>query len=52
MQKWEYEWLSTELGEESVKTVNKMGEQGWEVINVIPSHAPTKYIYFFKRSKR
>jgi hypothetical protein len=46
--KWEYR---TEYGDYDEAKLNEWGNDGWELVTVIPGE-PGKHTYFFKRPKR
>jgi len=53
MKKFEYKYDFDWYGANEFpvcENLNKMGEMGWELINVIPK-PPAKAVYWFKREK-
>ena len=48
MQKWEYLEESSIRGPLPTKEMNKLGAQGWELVNVVSIGSEIMY-YFFKR---
>ncbi|MFH1968047.1 MAG: hypothetical protein ABIJ84_01520 [bacterium] len=50
MRKWEHKEETIEHASQIVKTANKAGEDGWELVNVLPCGlSGPRAILFFKR---
>lgn len=46
---WEY--ITVERPDSNIETINRAGEEGWELVAVLPAETPATKVYFFKRPK-
>jgi hypothetical protein len=53
LQQWEYEITPNYAEYPSLATLKLFGEDGWELVSILPSELPTgRYLLYFKRPKQ